>query len=294
MKKIILATVALIVFAGCVKDLPYEDIPIPIQFNAGLSAVNTRAPLSNLNSLSGIQVLRAPDGESADFSGATSVTITASTDAGGDVTVTPAQYYNATPTLKAWFLSFYPAGAMGTGKVSWTIDGTQDIIATGSVDAGSKSSPNAVDLGFGHKLSQIQFEVIAASEAAQTYWGTLTSISVSSVTEIELTFPSTLGSTGSASALPTTGFTSPLTIPFSEPAASAGNVIIYPVETLGEVKVLTSTMGGVAQTASISLTAGAVAGSAHLITITFGEQGAISFTASLTPWATGATGTGSL
>ncbi|MDD4065339.1 MAG: hypothetical protein PHD16_07540, partial [Bacteroidales bacterium] len=104
MKKIILATLALIVFAGCVKDLPYEDLPVPIQFNAGLSAVsaNTRAPIvSDVNghptsSITGIQILRAADvASSPDWTVVNSVAATATVGTDGSVSsVSSAQYYN--------------------------------------------------------------------------------------------------------------------------------------------------------------------------------------------------------
>src|SRR5574344_2188732 len=98
MKKLLLATLSVIVIAGCVKDIPYEDQPVPISFGAGLSTVNTRAPINNLTSgLTGIQILRATDhATTPDWSVVASVASTANIAAGGGVTgLSSAQYYNA-------------------------------------------------------------------------------------------------------------------------------------------------------------------------------------------------------
>ena len=52
MKKFMLATLSVIVIAGCVKDIVYEDQPVPILFDAGISAVNTRAPIVSSGAVS--------------------------------------------------------------------------------------------------------------------------------------------------------------------------------------------------------------------------------------------------
>ena len=298
MKKIILATLALIVFVGCVKDLPYEDLPVPISFNAGLSAVNTRAPINNLTSgLTGIQILRAADhATTPDWSVVASVASTANIDAGGGVSgLSSAQYYNANPGLNAFFMSFYPAGTMGTGKVGWTITGQEDIIVAPSVSAGNKASPVAAALAFAHKLTQLQFEVIASSATAQTHWGTLTSIQVNADTALELTL-STNALASASSPVNTdlsaaqSGVSFPLTIPTGT-ATAAGIVMVKP-GTLGAIKVTTATSP--VQTVSISGLSTTLAGNAHKITLTFNELGAITFTATLTDWVDGTDGTGSL
>ncbi|MFA6652436.1 MAG: hypothetical protein WCS46_07160, partial [Bacteroidales bacterium] len=143
MKKIILAAFALIVIAGCVKDLPYESLPVPIQFNAGLSGVNTRAPINDLSSgITGIQILRAPDASSAVWTSVATVATTANVASGGGVTVNTPQYYNANSGLNAWFMAFYPvATSMSANTVNWTITGQEDIIVAPSIDAGNKASP---------------------------------------------------------------------------------------------------------------------------------------------------------
>lgn len=296
MKKMLFATVLMIVIAGCVKDLPYEDLPIPIQFDAGLSAVNTRAPINNLTSgLTGIQILRATDhATTPDWSVVASVASTANIAAGGGVTgLSSAQYYNANPALNAWFMSFYPSGSVSANKVAWTITGQEDIIVAPSVSAGNKTTPvNPTVLAFGHKLTQLQFRVIAASSTAVTQWGTVSSIKVNADTALELTLSTNAlaaASTPVNTDLTTSGIF-PVTLP-TVTAADAGLVMVLP-GALNTIKVTTA--NAPEQTVSISGLTTTVAGSAHLITLTFTELGGITFSATLTDWATGTAGTGSL
>jgi hypothetical protein len=303
MKKIILAAFALIVIAGCVKDLPYESLPVPIQFNAGLSGVNTRAPIVSNGSglptspISGIQIIRAADvASSPDWTVVNSVAATATVATDGSVgSVSSAQYYNANSGLNAYFMSFYPAGSMSANTVNWTITGQEDIIVAPSVSAGNKASPVAAALAFAHKLTQLQFEVIAASSTAQTHWGTLSSIKVNADTALELTL-STNALASASTPVNTdltasqTGVSFPLTIPTGT-ATAAGIVMVKP-GALGTIKVTTA--NSPEQTVSISGLATTLAGNAHKITLTFNELGSITFTATLTDWVDGTDGTGTL
>lgn len=295
MKKLMLATLTVIVIAGCVKDIPYTDQPIPISFDAGLSPVATRAPIANLTSgLTGIQILRAADiAASPDWSVVSSVATTANIAAGGSVgSLSVAQYYNANPALNAWFMGFYPSGTMGTGKVSWTITGQEDIIVAPSVSAGNKTVPvNPTTLAFAHKLTQLQFEVLAASATAITQWGTVSSIKVNADTALELTLST--NTLASASTPVNTDLTISGTFPvtLTTSAAAVGVIMVKP-GALNTIKVTTA--NSPEQTVSISGLTTTVAGSAHKITLTFTELGGITFSATLTDWVTGTGGTGSL
>jgi len=291
-----LATLTVIVIIGCVKDIPYTDQPIPISFDAGLSSVNTRAPIANLTSgLTGIQILRAADiATSPDWSVVSSVATTANIAAGGSVgSLSVAQYYNANPALNAWFMAFYPSGTMGTGKVSWTITGQEDIIVAPSVSAGNKTIPvNPTTLAFAHKLTQLQFEVLAASATAITQWGTVSSIKVNADTALELTLST--NALASASSPVNTDLTISGTFPvtLTTSAAAVGVIMVKPKDALNTIKVTTA--NSPEQTVSISGLTTTVAGSAHKITLTFTELGGITFSATLTDWVTGTPGTGTV
>ncbi len=298
MKKLMLATLSLIVIAGCVKDIPFADQPIPISFDAGLSAVATRAPITSTEGLpdatiTGIQILRAADiASSPDWTAVSSVATTANVSTAGAVSgFSTAQYYNANPALNAWFMAYYPSGTITANKVNWTITGQEDIIVAPSVGAGNKSSPTTATLAFAHKLTQLQFYVKAATATAITQWGTLSSIKVNADTALELTLSTNAlaSNTTPVNTDLTTSGAYPITMTTSE--ASVGVIMVKP-GTLGTIKVTTA--NSPEQSVSISGLTTTAAGSAHKITLTFTELGGITFTATLTDWVTGTAGTGSL
>ena len=297
MKKFMLATLSVIVIAGCVKDIVYEDQPVPILFDAGISAVNTRAPIVSSGGLptspiTGIQILRAADiASSPDWTAVSSVATTADVSTAGAVSPTTTQYYNANPSLNAWFMAYYPSGTITANKVNWTITGQEDIIVAPSVGAGNKSSPTTATLAFAHKLTQLQFYVKAASPTAITQWGTLSSIKVTADTALELTLSTnTLASNSTpVNTDLTTSGSFPFTMTTSE--AAVGVIMVKPGD-LGTIKVTTA--NSPEQSVGITGLSTTVAGSAHKITLTFNELGGITFAATLTDWATGTAGTGTL
>lgn len=98
----------------------------------------------------------------------------------------PVQYY-LSGDLKTRMAGWYPGGgeAPGGGRgyydaasrtVSWTIDGSQDILLAGAGE-GSSSQPIPM-LSFAHALTQLQFHCYAATEASAQKWGTVTRIEV--------------------------------------------------------------------------------------------------------------------
>ncbi len=282
--------------ASCTKTPPDESL-VPIDFGTGL-LVSTKAPITSDGSgilssdLSGVQILRAPDGDGAVWTSVSSVASTATIKATtGAVENTTALYYNVDGS-KAWVMAFYPSATMSANKAAWTITGQEDIIVAPSTDAGTKSLHSTVPLAFDHKLAQVQFDVVAADADAITYWGTLTYIKVTAATALELTLSTNAlaaADTPVNANLPTKDFTTPQTLTTS--AASAGALMVLPT-TLGAVKV--DTANGSEETISVSgLPDPLVAGVAYKITLTF-TRTAITMSATITNWTTGASGTGSV
>lgn len=295
MKQFFIAVLAVLTMASCTKTQPDETL-VPIDFGTGL-LISTKAPITSDGSgilssdLSGVQILRAPDGSSAVWTSISSVASTATIKATtGAVENSTALYYNVDDS-KAWVMAFYPSATMSANKAAWTITGQEDIIVAPSTDAGSKSSHSTVPLAFAHKLAQVQFDVVAADADAITYWGTVTYIKVTAATALELTL-----STNALAAAGTpvnTDLSSSGTFPqtLTTSAASAGSLMVLPT-TLGAVKV--DTANGSEQTISVSgLPDPLVAGTAYKITLTF-TRAAITMTATVTNWTTGASGTGSV
>ncbi|MDD2425915.1 MAG: fimbrillin family protein [Bacteroidales bacterium] len=312
MKKLLIAVLAVITIASCTKSNPEENL-VPINFGSGL-LVSTKAPITSGETglveaqLTGVQILRAADGSSAVWDTVSSVRTTATIDTDGDVTPASTQYYNADGT-KAWLMGYYPAAtSLAANKASWTIDGDQDIIVAPSTDAGTKNDNPlpTVALAFKLKLTQVQFKVKAQDAAAIDFWGTLTYIKVNAATKLQLTLSNNTSAASALAAasepdatdLTTKGVTFPVTFETHATNYDAGYLMVLPT-VLGAVKVKTSK--GTEQTISVSGLEGdtegvpnaLVAGKAYEITLTFTATG-ITMTATVTAWATGDPGTGTV
>lgn len=93
------------------------------------------------------------------------------------------QYYPA-HGLKTKMLGWYPGGGTAAGQgdgyydgttVTWTFDGSQDVMTAAPEQGSGKSAMPAFE--FGHALSQVRF-YIYADEGAAAEWGAIESIEV--------------------------------------------------------------------------------------------------------------------
>lgn len=104
------------------------------------------------------------------------------------LTFSATQYYLKNG-LKTRLMGWYPGGATSAGDpagngywdasagtVSWTIDGSQDIL-TAPACSGSKTSAMPAFV-FKHRLAQLQFYFYAEDAKAASHWGTFTSVAV--------------------------------------------------------------------------------------------------------------------
>lgn len=292
MKKILLFALAAMVAVSCSKDDEVVSNSDEIQFNAGLI---TKAPISGAipgTALTNVQILRAPDAATAVWTGVSTVATTADiAQTTGAVTPDTPQFYRANGTI-AWFMAYYPvATALVADKVSWTITGQEDIIIAPSVSAGNKTTKTGAALAFAHKLSQLKFKVKAGDTEAITNWGQVTYIKVNGATALELK-PSTgafAAATVPANAdLSAANVTYPITL--TTVAQPAGTLMLFP-GALGAVKVKTTS--GVEQIIPITTLTTLVAGQSHEIELTFTSTG-ITFTATLSDWTAGTSGSGSV
>lgn len=128
----------------------------------------------------------------------------------------PRQFY-LLGGLKARITGWYPGGASTAGSgegfydaaqgtVSWTIDGSQDIISS-SAQEGSSATPMG-NLIFKHRLAQIQFWPYAESDEVAAQWGAIERITLlSQPDECTLTLPQDGGSDAVFSAVGKARFT---------------------------------------------------------------------------------------
>lgn len=91
----------------------------------------------------------------------------------------PKQYYVFPPNddQHTKMVGWYPAATtFSGGVVSWTIDGSQDVM-TAPMCEGSSRNP-VMAFAFGHRLAQLQFYPYAEDAAASAAWGKVTAIAV--------------------------------------------------------------------------------------------------------------------
>ena len=183
-----------IFFCGCSASYIYDEhtgINDPIRFGAGF--IGARGPVESdsgnkvLQDVSGIQVIRGNDGLLANAGFNTrAISATAALTAGSDsMAISPLQYYN-THHDDCHFIAFYPAPSEYTGAIaSYTIDGSQDIMAAPAQTARFTLNNN-IAFNFIHLLARIELKVIAADDIYATNYGNLTSALVTVPNQLEL------------------------------------------------------------------------------------------------------------
>lgn len=162
MKKLLLPVFALLALASCnneeIQDIQSNE-PVEIKLNAGL--VQTRAAIESdaagklTAELTKVQFIRA-DGATVDWTTATAASFTGTI--GTDGKITGFTEYYPTDGSNANIVGYYPAAtSIAAGKLSMTIDGSNDVIYAAPV-SGSKTVAMPA-MAFNHKLTQFKFIV---------------------------------------------------------------------------------------------------------------------------------------
>lgn len=190
MKTIFISLLAVAALAGCSKSetqRPGQGQPSDgvIRVFAGVEAP-TKAVVSQVTGVDGVafRLIHAA-AKPIDFSTASDMTgniAAGSESAGGAVTFSAAPNYEQENDHNAWFIGYYPVGTVNGNVVTWTVDGTTDILLTEAVwDAGKYSAPKTTGMTFKHQLSQVEVVCHAVSgsaiSAVRAAWGKIKSIS---------------------------------------------------------------------------------------------------------------------
>jgi hypothetical protein len=295
-----------LIILGCTKEapekipVPPEEVQVPIGFGAGI--INTKAPIESVSGvpstqIDGIQILRQDvhKNSSPSWNTVSSVTATASFFTTGNFVVNPLQYHNSNQNQYSHFTAYYPgvnensvATTLSNGVATFTITGQEDIISAPSATAQGSTSSIPVALTFSHKLSQLQIYIKAANDGAIAAWGNITAVKATSPTVL------TLNVSTQALAQHTTPVVSDLSTGESPQAlttspASFGTILVYP----GTLTIKVTSANVPEQTVTISGLSSTTAGHAHRIDLTFTAT-AINFSATLTDWVNGTTGSGTV
>lgn len=310
MKKLITLALACVALASCSKENEEgsePNAPVEIKLNAGIGNIEAigRAAVSSLPT-EGLNVFFAKATDAATASWGDAEAIYAKLDGSGKVsfykeearTNEDPQYYNSNTTLKSHLIGYHVGDATSSltgGKVSLTIDGSNDIMATDAL-SGDKDTPFEL-FTFNHLLSQLIFQVKCAdgipADKVKEIFGTVTKIEVlDQPTNIELT----LGATQSISTATTAGSanftTSTVNVEITSTETSIGDAImVYTNQNLGKtaspikLKVYTSTYSAGLEVSALinSGNDGLELGKKHTITLSFSLT-AVSPTAAISAW----------
>jgi hypothetical protein len=273
--------------AGCSGNkIRPEEYPIAFQarYHTGTQVdVPSKAPVTGLDNMGTIYICRA-DGTVVDYSGLNQPTLSGTVQTDGTVTPSLLQYYQTDGT-PANFIAFHPqAYSMSNGIVNFRITGQEDIMSGVCWYSGNAQSPVTVTFNFSHLLTQLEYEVIAESQASIDAWGTLTYIKVATATSLDLNLNSNLLTANTVPLeqdLPST-IGDNASLPLTTSVSAAGNVMILPRSEQLILKIKTSTSKELTIPTNLWYLA---PGNIHKITLTFkGNATGIPLTATLSGW----------
>lgn len=273
-----------------------EDAPVEIKLTAGV--ITTKAPIESDEAglptaeVTGIQIIQAPEGSTADWDAVSAIASTATMTTQGGINLATQLYYNADDTKKTFLIGYYPMATPASGALAWTITGKEDIIvapqATGDKTT-NKSTPIA--FAFEHLLTQLQIEV-AGDAAAKAAFGKITGIEVKEVSNNpSLTLSDAATNTlkwGSANGILSVwkgaegAESDDLTMELPENSTQIGYVMLAPAQSYKLLIKSENIPVGTEKDITID-NLGAVTGSAHKIKLTFKGTN-VSATATLTGW----------
>ncbi|WP_099291511.1 MULTISPECIES: fimbrillin family protein [unclassified Butyricimonas] len=295
MKKMIFSLLAIAAMTSCTTTSEDEidpNAPVEINFGAGINMMSRAIIESNdaglvTNAITGIQILRGADGATPKFNEVASVTTTGDLQTNGTFTnITTAQYFKS-PTEAANFIAYYPAGeTLEAGKVSYTIDGTTDIIIADAVKLPFSTTDKTVNFLFKHKLARLKLVVKAATSEAATFYGNLTAAKINVPTALDMTFDEAGVSTLDANATPVNADLDfgQVTLATGDGVSPTADLMLLPA-TLTKINLTFEHVAAKNYTINnLSL----VAGNITTLTITVNEIG-VEFTSAVSKWETGGT-----
>lgn len=164
---------------GCSEDSPpaAPTGPVPIEFGAGGTIFETKAPIDKLADINGLKfsLIRGTDGASPSYSSPTYLTGTGGT--GGAITCATAQYLTLDLTA-ANFMAIHPQMTFTNGVATITLDGTQDIITSKSKPTTITSNVANCPLAFAHQMAKIEVYMKAANTNVIAQAGQLKSLNI--------------------------------------------------------------------------------------------------------------------
>lgn len=288
MKKFILMTMAATLMAGCSNDeengciSPPSEDPVEIKVSAGVSGIQTKAPVNTGQSVTANFVASVNGGDySAALWNATG-TFTASSTASAAFSLSPAQYYpvdGSTIHIKG----YYPQGTLSGNTVTFSeTDGSSDVMISGEA-SGNKTTSGALAFTFNHLLTQLQFTFKAGAGFPAT------GRTVTSITLKNQQTPASLNIKDGTVSYNPVGDGITLTGTYAISADPGTTATVYPMVKSGATSVVMDIVAGGVTYPNVTVSLNTETGKAHNIILTFTPKG-ITASAIITPWITGGTG----
>ena len=207
---------------------------------------------------------------------------------------TPQTYLSDATYNSTKLVGWYPRAALVDDYVTFTVDGSTDIMLTNEVTGSpsAKFSQEAQAFTFAHQLTQLQLKVYAENTQAIADWGTITSIQVKKqTTTCTVTLPDQVAFSDTAAVLPFAGVTLPLAlVSGSTPAASSGYIMIPPVAANRTLQLEIATSNGGTKTVTLPTATALEKGNAYVYTLKFTQTSiSVEGKAQIGEWITAAT-----
>ena len=125
-----------------------------------------------------LQFLRADETASGTYGayGTTALPATRTAGSGAQVIAFTTKQYYMLNGLNTKLVGYYPAATLAGGVVSWTFDGTKDILTAPKQEGSYKGAMPGFT--FGHRLMQLQFYPYYSNAEAATVWGKVSAVKV--------------------------------------------------------------------------------------------------------------------
>ena len=210
--------------ASCSKDPAAEPASgervqiVPAVWVAPGVEAETKSPADGSTSLT-LQFLRADESAAGSYGAYAATVLPAARTAGSGaqaLAFSTVQYY-ATTGLKTKLVGWYPAGTLSGGVMTWTFNGTQDIMTAPKQEGSALSAMQAFT--FSHRLSQLQFFPYYDKADAASVWGKVTAVKVTGQRATCTFTPASAESTG---AVAFSGGTTTFTVAGASSATAPG------------------------------------------------------------------------
>lgn len=307
MKRLVFSMLAMVAMVSCTSEsdpidneTPQGNQQVEIKPSAGVVA-SKAAVLPEFTEDLKVQFFRPADAEAANWEEGTSLFATISGSNGHTITFNEnasnntekKQFYNADASNKSWLAGCYLGDAVETltsGKVTFAIDGSQDIMATNGQSGTKTTVFNGFE--FNHMLSQIEV-ILKGDAAAQTHFGNVTKVELTKLaTSLDLTLAEEPTINKSSSALEDktiTLYTNETGVGIKAVGAPLDGIpMVFKTGNTIDLTITTKNAG--VSNVIATITDGIKPGKKHVITLTFKEK--ITATATIADWTLGGAGTG--